>query len=84
MKSGDIRFDNLAREFTKLLSAAFATTASLGGLLAFALYGLYPAFMRYMTDVFHPVHVHICSLFLWRGFLSLRILLLMGLAFQDA
>ena len=54
VKSGDIRFDNLAREFTKLLSAAFATTASLGGLLAFALYGLYPALMRYMTDVFHP------------------------------
>ncbi len=54
MKSGDVRYDNLAREFTKLLSAAFATTASLGGLLAFALYGLYPAFMRYMTDVFHP------------------------------
>ncbi len=54
VKGGDIRFDNLAREFTKLLSAAFATTASLGGLLAFALYGLYPAFMRYMTDVFHP------------------------------
>ncbi len=53
-KSGDIRFDNLAREFTKLLSAAFATTASLGGLMAFALYGLYPGFMRYMTDVFHP------------------------------
>ncbi len=54
VKSGDIRFDNLAHEFTKLLSAAFATTASLGGLLAFALYGLYPGFMRYMTDVFHP------------------------------
>ncbi|MEK6765116.1 MAG: cytochrome ubiquinol oxidase subunit I [Planctomycetota bacterium] len=53
-KGNDIKFDNLAREFTKLLSAAFATTASLGGLLAFALYGLYPAFMRYMTDVFHP------------------------------
>jgi len=53
-KGGDIKFDNLAREFTKLLSAAFATTASLGGLLAFALYGLYPGFMRYLTDVFHP------------------------------
>ena len=53
-KSNDVKFDNLARELTKLLSAAFATTASLGGLLAFALYGLYPAFMRYMTDIFHP------------------------------
>ncbi|MCR4288870.1 MAG: cytochrome ubiquinol oxidase subunit I, partial [Candidatus Scalindua sp.] len=54
VRSKDARFDNLAREFTKLLSAAFATTASLGGLMAFALYGLYPGFMRYMTDVFHP------------------------------
>ncbi|ODS31560.1 MAG: subunit 1 of alternative cytochrome bd quinol oxidase (CydA) [Candidatus Scalindua rubra] len=52
-KSNDIKYDNLAREFTKLLSAAFATTASLGGLLAFVLYGLYPGFLRYMTDVFH-------------------------------
>ena len=53
-KSNQIKFDNLARELTKLLSTAFATTAALGGLLAFALYGLYPGFMRYMTDVFHP------------------------------
>ncbi|MCP4268325.1 MAG: hypothetical protein GY777_22580 [Candidatus Brocadiaceae bacterium] len=53
-KTNDIKFDNLAREFTGLLSTAFATTAALGGLLAFALYGLYPGFMRYMTDVFHP------------------------------
>ena len=53
-KTNQIKFDNLARELTKLLSTAFATTAALGGLLAFALYGLYPGFMRYMTGVFHP------------------------------
>jgi hypothetical protein len=53
-KTKEIKYDNLAREFTKLLSTAFATTAALGGLLAFCLYGLYPGFMRYMTDVFHP------------------------------
>ena len=53
-RTNQIKFDNLAREFTKLLSTAFATTAALGGLLAFALYGLYPGFMRYMTGVFHP------------------------------
>jgi len=53
-KTNNIQFDNLAREFTKLLSTAFATTAALGGLLSFALYGLYPGFMRYMTGVFHP------------------------------
>ncbi|WP_162532397.1 cytochrome ubiquinol oxidase subunit I [Candidatus Scalindua japonica] len=53
-KTNQIKFDNLAYELTKLLSTAFATTAALGGLLAFALYGCYPGFMRYMTDVFHP------------------------------
>ncbi len=53
-RTNEIKFDNLAREFTKLLSTAFATTAALGGLLSFALYGLYPGFMRYMTGVFHP------------------------------
>jgi len=79
-KGNDIRFDNLAREFTKLLSAAFATTASLGGLLAFALSGLYALY----DGCFPSIHVHICALFLWRGILSLRILLLMGLTFQDA
>lgn len=51
-KTGDLRFDNLAREFTKLLAAAFATTAAMGGLLAFTLFGLYPTFMNYLTGIF--------------------------------
>ncbi|HHT9109687.1 MAG TPA: cytochrome ubiquinol oxidase subunit I [Candidatus Brocadiaceae bacterium] len=53
-KGGDIRYDKMAKEFTKLLSAAFATTASLGGLLGFCLFGLYPEFMSHMTNVFAP------------------------------
>ena len=47
------RFDTLAYDFTKLLSAAFATTAALGGLLAFTLFSTYPAFMGHLTAVFH-------------------------------
>ena len=47
------RYDALAYEFTKLLSAAFATTAALGGLLAFTLFSAYPAFMAHLTGVFH-------------------------------
>jgi cytochrome bd-type quinol oxidase subunit 1 len=43
----------MAHDFTRLLSAAFATTAALGGLMAFLLYSLYPRFMGYMTGVFH-------------------------------
>ncbi|MEE9273925.1 MAG: cytochrome ubiquinol oxidase subunit I, partial [bacterium] len=52
-QTGDQRYDRLAHEFTKLLSAAFATTASLGGLFAFLLFGLYPRFMNFMGDAFH-------------------------------
>src|SRR4029077_15796179 len=52
-KTKEKRYDRLAYEFTKLLSGAFATTAALGGLLAFTLFGLFPAFMSYLTNVFH-------------------------------
>ncbi len=47
------RYDSLAYDFTKLLSAAFATTAALGGLLAFTLFSTYPAFMAHLTGTFH-------------------------------
>ncbi|MFQ5650569.1 MAG: cytochrome ubiquinol oxidase subunit I [bacterium] len=53
MRSGDLRYDKLAHELTTLLSAAFATTAALGGLQAFVLIGLYPRFMTYLGGVFH-------------------------------
>ncbi|MBI4501691.1 MAG: cytochrome ubiquinol oxidase subunit I [Gemmatimonadetes bacterium] len=53
-RTGDQRYDRLAHEFTKLLSAAFATTAALGGLMAFVLFGLYPAFAGFFVRVFAP------------------------------
>lgn len=52
IRTKEIRYDRLAKEFTKLLSVAYATTAALGGLMVFSLFGLYPTFMRYMTGVF--------------------------------
>ncbi|MBI3995247.1 MAG: cytochrome ubiquinol oxidase subunit I [Nitrospirae bacterium] len=54
-KTKDPRYDKLAYEFTQLLSGAFGFTATLGGLLAFALFGLYPKFMDYLAGVFHDV-----------------------------
>ena len=48
------RYDKLAFEFVKLLSAAFATTAALGGFLAFVLFSTYPKFMAHLTNTFHP------------------------------
>ncbi|MFQ5714489.1 MAG: cytochrome ubiquinol oxidase subunit I [Candidatus Scalinduaceae bacterium] len=59
VKTRDERYDKLAYEFTRLLSAAYATTAALGGLLAFCLYGLYPKFMGYLTGVFnHSMYIY--------------------------
>ena len=52
-RGGDPRYDRLARECTRLLSAAFATTASLGGLLTFVLFGLYPGVMRHIAHAMH-------------------------------
>lgn len=54
-RSKDEKFDKLAYEFTSLLSVAYATTAALGGLLAFALFTLYPTFMGYMAGMFKDV-----------------------------
>lgn len=67
-KTRDPKYDNLAREFTKLLAAAFSTTAALGGLLAFSLFGLYPRFMGYLTSVFHKSYYVYALLFFAEGF----------------
>tara|TARA_B100001964_G_scaffold233837_1_gene291666 strand:- start:1754 stop:3883 length:2130 start_codon:yes stop_codon:yes gene_type:complete len=54
-RNKDVKFDRLAYEFTSLLSVAYATTAAFGGLLAFALFTLYPTFMGFMAGVFKDV-----------------------------
>jgi len=61
-RSGQPRFDKLAHDFTKLLAAAFSTTAAFGGLLAFSLFALYPTFMSHLSDVFS-------ASFAWYGLL---------------
>src|SRR5205085_5172765 len=54
VRTGDQRYDKLAKEFTKLLSSAYATTALFGGILLFLLIGLYPKLMNYLSDIFFP------------------------------
>lgn len=48
----DKRYDELAYEFTKLLSVSFSLTAALGAALTFALIILYPRFTDYLMHVF--------------------------------
>src|SRR5690554_6188167 len=43
----DDRYDDLAYEVTRLLSVSFSSTATLGALLTFALFILYPRLMEY-------------------------------------
>ena len=68
VRTREPRYDWLAREFTKLLSAAFATTAALGGLLAFSLFTLYPKFMSYLAGAFYPSMYVYALLFFAEGF----------------
>ncbi|HEX9756546.1 MAG TPA: cytochrome ubiquinol oxidase subunit I [Nitrospiria bacterium] len=63
-RTGDMRFDKLAKEFTKLLTASYATTALFGGILLFLLIGLYPKFFTYLSDIFFPSYVVYGILFL--------------------
>ncbi len=75
-KTGDLRYDRLAREFIRLLTVAFATTAALGGALAFTLFGLYPAFSGYFISIFTP------SLFIYVAFFFLETAILYSYYFS--
>jgi cytochrome bd ubiquinol oxidase subunit I len=63
-KTGEKRYDKLAKEFTKLLTSSYATTALFGGILLFLLIGFYPKLMNYLTDIFFPSFIVYCLLFL--------------------
>jgi len=56
-RSGDRRYDDLAREFTKLVLIAASTTAAFGALFTFLLFTLYPNFMNQLSGVFLPTMV---------------------------
>lgn len=63
-KGGEKRYDKLAKEFTKLLTSAYSTTALFGGILLFLLIAFYPKLMNYLTDIFFPSFILYCILFL--------------------
>ncbi len=67
-RSGDEKYDKLAYEFTSLLSVAYATTAALGGLLAFALITLYPTFWGFMAGVFKDIMFMYALMFFFETF----------------
>ncbi|HLE03650.1 MAG TPA: cytochrome ubiquinol oxidase subunit I, partial [Anaerolineales bacterium] len=56
-RSREQRYDDLAREFTKLILVAASTTAAFGAVLTFLLFTLYPQVMSRLADVFLPTMV---------------------------
>ena len=64
----DQQFDDLAHEFTRLLSVAFSTTATFGGILVFFLIGLYPTLMNFLAQIFFPSMVVYVFLFFGESF----------------
>jgi cytochrome bd-type quinol oxidase subunit 1 len=66
-KTGDLRYDRLAYEFTKLLSAAFSLTATFGAFLTFMLIALYPKFTNYLMSVFSPTFLPYVLLFFFEA-----------------
>jgi cytochrome bd-type quinol oxidase subunit 1 len=64
-KTGDIRYDKLAKEFTKLLTASFGTTATFGAILLLLLVGLYPKLFNYLTNIFFGTYLIYAALFIF-------------------
>jgi len=64
----DERYDELAHEFTKLLSVSFSLTATFGAFLLFMLVLLYPKFMNYLMHVFSPTFAPYVGLFFFEAF----------------
>ncbi|VAX30320.1 hypothetical protein MNBD_NITROSPIRAE01-649 [hydrothermal vent metagenome] len=62
--TGEKRYDRLAKEFTDLIVACFATTATLGILFLFALLVFYPELMSVMAGIFKPAYYVYLVLFL--------------------
>lgn len=62
------RYDDLAHEFTRLLSVAFSTTATFGGILVFFLIGLYPTITNFLARIFFPSMVVYVFLFFGESF----------------
>ncbi len=67
-RTKDLRYDRLAKDFTKLLVTAFSVTAIFGAVLLFLLIQLYPKFSAYWTEVFHKSMGFYALLFFFEAF----------------
>ena len=64
----EIRYDKLAKEFTRLLLVSYSATAIWGAILAFGLITLYPGVWSYLAEVFAPSMWVYVGLFFFESF----------------
>jgi len=64
------RFDDLAKEFTRLLAVSYTLTAVLGGALFVALFALYPRFVAHLRVVFEPTWILYVLMILLEAFFA--------------
>ena len=62
------RYDQLAKEFTRLLLVSYSATAIWGAILAFALITLYPGVWSYLAEIFAPSMWAYVGLFFFESF----------------
>ncbi len=67
-RSKDPRYDQLAKEFVKLLVVAASATAILGAILTFVITVYYPKFFNYLAGIFAPTMVIYPILFFGESF----------------
>ena len=68
MGTGEERYDELSKEFTRLLLTAYSATALWGAVLVFFLTTLYPTFWRHLTEIFAPTMWVYVGLFFFESF----------------
>lgn len=64
------KYDNLAKDFARLVAASLSLTSILGALFLFGLIAFYPKFFSHFTSVFSPTMIFYALLFLGEFFFA--------------
>ncbi|MEM7248305.1 MAG: cytochrome ubiquinol oxidase subunit I [Acidobacteriota bacterium] len=62
------RYDDLAHEFTRLLTTAFSATSIIGAIFTFVCLGFYPKLFNYLVEVFGPSMYMYATIFFGESF----------------
>ncbi|MBI2486073.1 MAG: cytochrome ubiquinol oxidase subunit I [Deltaproteobacteria bacterium] len=62
-KTGDERYDNLAKDFARLITISLSLTSILGAIFLFVIIVLYPKFFSYFSQIFGGTMVFYAMLF---------------------